>query len=63
VWLPGAAVDAFAGLLHVLAQTVGRVAANSNQKQEASDEHENNDAFNKCDPISAWLAVAYSPIV
>ena len=52
-------MNVFAGVLNVLAEAVGRVAADPDKSQDGSDEKQNNDASNEDIHMFVWIAVAY----
>ena len=52
-------MNAFAGVLNVLAKAMGGVAAHSDNSQESGDAEQNNDPFNECDHICVLIALAY----
>jgi len=50
-WLLRAVLNFVAGLFHVLAEAVGRVAPNAGNNQKRGDEQEKNDTFGQCGHI------------
>ena len=58
-WLLGAVLNSFARVFNVLAKTVGRIAADSDNNQGGGDDEQNNDAFNQGDHICVKFAIAW----
>ena len=57
-WSLGAVLNAFAGVLNVLAKAVGSVAADPDNSQESGDDQQNNDTFNECTHI-CFITIVY----